>query len=233
MDNNSIGTYQIRHGMEIKDAIKEFLTPGNIDASYPKWRSRLDEHWKLHPDEMEGGSMYDYDFISRPAMAEFRDQAWAKAMDQPYNPRLAENNIYLNNGDNTFSYNLDAVDNIRKKYGSSEFSGEISEHRKGPQYGFEDNITTNGGGVAIQKTPEGLYRMSDIWDIAPLQFYLPKWIEQYAPKPVKKALNTKTGKKILQPIKDMDVVKLLGGDPFKLDMVWDPENPRFFETIED
>ena len=143
---------------------------------------------------------------------------------------MAQNDIYLSNGDGTYSYNLDAVDRIRKANNSSEFSGEISEHRNGPQYGFEDNITTNGGGVGIQKTPEGFYRMTDVWDIAPLQHYLDGWIKKL-PMSVQDVLKTEKGQRLVKKVKDIDAVKLLGGDPFKLDMTWDPNDPRFFEYV--
>lgn len=232
-DDAAMGTYKIRHGQELKDAAKEFLTPGHIDTYYPKWRQRFDEHMALHPEEAsQGGITLDYDYFSRPSIMEFRDHAWAKAMRQPYNPRLAQDNIYLYNGDGTYSYDLNAVDRIRKKHGLGEFSGEISEHSKGPQYGFEDSITDNGGGVNIRKTPEGLYRMTDVWDIAPLQFYLDNWISKL-PMSLQDVLKTEKGRKIVNKIKNMDVVKPLGGDPFTLDMTWDPNDPRFFEYVED
>lgn len=223
-----LGTYHINKGMEMKDAIREFFTPGNVDTQYPRWRQRIDEHWALHPEEAtEGGSVYKGDFIPRGAAVEFRDQAFAKALDQPYNPRLAENNVYLSNGDGTYSYNLDNVDKVRKQYGDIGFSGELAPHRKYSS-GYEDNITTNGGGVAIEKLPEGLYRMTDTWDIAPLQHYLPLWIEKL-PMSVQDILKTQRGQQLVDKVKNIDAIKVLGGDPFKLDFVWNPEDARFYE----
>lgn len=225
----NIGTFKINKSREIKDAAKDFFTPKRIDTSYPNWKRRYDEHIARTPEEADMANMYDYDVITAPAWMEFRDQAWAKAMRQPESDRWTAN-IYKDNGDGTVRYDLDAVDEIRKKYDSSEFSGAITEHRKGAKYGYEDNITTNGGGVNISTTPEGYYRMQDVWDIAPMQKYFDMWFpKDQMPSLVQKAMNTKKGQQAIKNIKNFDLVKFFGGDPFKLDMTWNPNDPRFFE----
>lgn len=214
--NNNLGSYKINKRAEIKDMAKDFFTPGKIDTTYPKWKKRYDEHIAKHPEDASKYLEYDYDNISAPAMMEFRDQAWAKAMRQPDNDRWAAK-IYKDNGDGTVSYDLDAVDKIRTKYGSGEFSGEVSEGLNG--IGFDDNITTNGGGVNITKNPDGTYRMRDLWDIQPMKATMDDMLKGLA---VPELL-----KKPLRKLGNTEVVSTLHGDPFMLDIVWDPRDPRF------
>lgn len=221
-----MGDFHISKKNEIRDTAKQFFTPGSIDTSYPRWLQRFDEHIAKNPHDATMQSIYDYDTIETPAIMAFRDQAWAKAMRQPESERW-QANIYKDNGDGTWSYDLDAVDKIRKGHGNP-FSGEVSEGPLG--IGFADNITTNGGGVGITRLPDGRYRMQDVWDIAPMQYYFDTFFpREKMPSIVKKAMDTPTGKKAVEKIKNFDVVKFFGGDPFKLDMRWDPNDPRFFE----
>lgn len=229
--NQDLGTFQIRKFPEIVDTAKEFFTPKKIDVSYPKWKQRYDQHLAAHPEEANLGTMFDYDNITLPAAMEMRDQAWAKAMRQPSSDRWTAN-IYKDNGDGTVSYDLDAVDAIRTKYGSGAFSGEISEHPFDPN-AYADNITTNGGGVNITKNPDGTYRMQDIWDTQPLLSRINSLLN---PDPYLEPTNMQKVaselppfiRKGLKKVGEIDAVDFLGGDPFKLDMSWDPMNKRFW-----
>lgn len=218
-DNARLGTYYINKGNEIKGTVKDFLTPGKIDTSYPKWKRRYDEHLAQHPEERTTYNMYDDDTIFTPAIMEMRDQAWAKAMRQPDSPRW-QRNIYKDNGDGTWSYDLDAVDEIRRTHGGGEFSGLPSGNGSG---GFADNITTNGGGVNITEYPNGYYRMQDVWDLHPLPELIKKYFSDVSNPYIKKGLDKAS---------EIDLVKFFGGDPFKLDMLWDSNDPRFFMEVE-
>ena len=97
--------------------------------------------------------------------AGFRDVAWRKYLG------LNENSpLYVDNGDGTFSYNLDYIQNTNKTSYARYLNPEDKNMFTSPV--INDYVTGNGGNVAskIIYKPEGSYnRIEDIWDLHPFK----------------------------------------------------------------
>lgn len=97
--------------------------------------------------------------------AGFRDVAWRKYLG------LNENSpLYMDNGDGTFSYNLDYIQNTNKSSYSRYLNPE--DKKMFTSTVIEDYVTGNGGNVAskIIYKPKGSYnRIEDIWDLHPFK----------------------------------------------------------------
>lgn len=214
--NSNLGGYKINHKKEVISAIKDFLTPGEIDISYPKWLEKFDNYMALHPEE----KLPQYFGMSPEAMLYFRDQAWAKALKQPDNPSWHK--IYKDNGNGTYRYDMPTVAALRRHFGEKDFSGFYPI--KGESGSWLDGITSNGGKVNLElyEIPKDKYgrdilaRMTDTWDLQPFA------------APANKILDSKYGKKLPESIKatiknigDYELIEqFFGGDPFRLDNSW-------------
>lgn len=201
------------HRQEVKDVLKEFFTPKRIDTStskYPKWYERAMEYIESNPDAKVGP-------MPLKNVVQYRDEAWRLATNQK--PRLG---LYKANGDGTYSYNMELID---KMEGGPKLRDIFVKPTSESEGVANDMFTTNGGFVGIKLGPHnvsqmGLYKgtqyadkpsftMIDRWDLQPFKdsnrSFIP-WI-------------TKMGTqypKIFGRLKDIEVLKPLGGNPFIL-----------------
>lgn len=183
---------------EIINALKETLLfgkPQPTEGVVVPWIANLDVKGNL-------SNLYNSRTGMTPnAFIRFRDQAWRKAMRQPeldFEPQ-----IYRDNGDGTFSYDLDAVNKIRRQSGSTEITNPSAKDLKTTYAGKEYNadvITQNGGFVGVTKDKSGNEYMYDIWDLQPFKDdYRSLW---------------PWGTKNLPFIKNIEAVDALRGNPF-------------------
>ena len=136
-----------------------------------------------------------------------RDQAWRKAMRIPSRP--GEPQIYKPNGDGTFSYDYNAIDNlvekannIRQDNGLLEIKDQdrpyaipAQEPKVGESILIEDpTLGKNGGHGTLTHNKNGTYSFYDKWDLHPLERY--KWVPKV--------------------LRQQDWVSAVGGFPFEL-----------------
>lgn len=89
----------VDRGKEVKNIFKSFATREKINVNeYPSWY--YDQRFP-HPT------------LSRKAWNEFRDEAFRKYLGLPKRPN---HNLYLSNGDGTFSYNTEYIDELRHMF---------------------------------------------------------------------------------------------------------------------
>ena len=200
----------MNHKQELKDMIKEFLTPKRINTStnfYPKWYQRAIQYGKQHP-EQRGFGQIDFEPVIK-----FRDEAWRLATNQK--PRLG---LYKANGDGKYNYDMNIVEQIKGKRPFELIVKPYSENSGVTS----DQITSNGGFMGIKlgphKVSEGLYSdtkyagrpsfsIKDTWDLQPFKD------EQRTFFP----FITRLGKnypKIFGKLRNFEVLKPLGGNPF-------------------
>lgn len=205
----------MNHKQEIKNMVKDIFTPKKINTStdtYPEWYKRAMAYTETHPEKSFGPLKFK-DVIK------FRDEAWRLATNQK--PRLG---LYKPNGDGTYSYNMDLVKQIRGmgKDEPMDFLVKPTSQNTGV---LNDHITSNGGFMGIrlgphQVSPKGFYRgttyagkpsftIEDVWDLQPFKDVG----RTFAPTITK--LGTRYPK-IFGHLKDMEVLKPLGGNPFTL-----------------
>ena len=200
------------HKQELKDMIKEFFTPKRINTStdvYPKWYQRAIQYGKQHPEQ---GGIQQIDF---EPMLKFRDEAWRLATNQK--SRLG---LYKANGDGTYSYDMDIVEQIGRRRPLELFVKPYSESSGVTT----DQITSNGGYMGIKLGPYKVsgslysgteyagkpsFSIEDVWDLQPFKD------EQRTFFP----LITKLGKeypRIFGKLRNIEVLKPLNGNPFKV-----------------
>ena len=208
---NDIRLPFMNHKQEMIDAAKEFFTPKRINTStsiYPRWYKRAMNWADKNPSKNPFPMSDSFKDIVR-----YRDDAFRLATNQK--PRR---NLYLSNGDGTYRYNMQLVTSPRK----SMLVQKLSPTKA---VGI-DPITGNGGFGTYTfdlplnlrpypNRPEILYAgkpgftFTDTWDIQPFKDVS----RTYSP------LITKLGTKypyIFGKLKNIEVLKTLGGNPFKL-----------------
>lgn len=188
------------------------------DIATPAWRSRvetklaeLDWHNKYNPN--------GYDIIptiSNKNLLDNREDALRLAFG--FKPKT---NLYVPNGDGTYSYNLDLVysqnpkalhkegfnvapdGTVTTRYTYTPKTFDLSPIGK-PYKGYGDNLAYNGGGIEYAEK-DGVSYLTDVWDLQPFkdEFRLPsfsgaKLIHKYTP--------------------DLEVLNTLGGKPFTFQM---------------
>lgn len=232
----------MNHKNEIKDIIKEFITPKRINTSnttYPKWYQRAMEYAeKAKPERGFGNNGMSFENLIK-----YRDEAWRLATNQK--PRLG---LYKPNGDGTYSYNMDVINQLEggpkvrtfivKNAGNdlyTDFNGMKLPTIKDSAIAL-DEFASNGGFTNMKLGPHKLYpttnknlssvgkpsfTIEDIWDLQPFKdahrtFY----------KPITD-LGTKYPK-IFGKLKDIEVLEPLGGNPFKLKQTFPEGTARIF-----
>lgn len=151
---------------EIKDWLKDAIDlrhNWNIDVSpnvEPKWKTRLlDNNWRSpNPD-------ININEIS--LLSDFREEAWRKALKLP-----SKYPLYLDNGDGTWRYNTNFINQRRSLYGNNtpvekEPVIVINGSRHSPSFLSGDTFTMNGGYTRMINNGNGTYTMQDRWDIHP------------------------------------------------------------------
>lgn len=190
--NNSIASDTKSKRKQIFEWATDVLSGRKIDTNkVPEWKVNLSNHNSEKIDFTTG--------LNSPALAEFRDQAYRKALR--LSPRNESNNIYKLNADKkTYSYDEDVISSIRKKNNADPIPSKekiLSPDDKG-NYG--DRYTLNGGYVSILDTPNGIY-MYDKWDLHPFSDYRTIW---------------KWGTEHIPGLKNFNASKWLGMDQFIL-----------------
>lgn len=119
--------------------------------------------WKRNLENFEPEKINPKTKLNNKANAEFRDQAYRKALR--LNPRDENKNIYTKNADGkTYSYNKN-VEKIRKETNSGPTPSSDSFISESGDVG--DYITGNGGWVSKVEEPDGSVYMYDKWDLHP------------------------------------------------------------------
>lgn len=190
--------YSNQHPSDTKSKKKQFfewitdvVSGRKIDTNeVPEWKKNLENFSPEKIDSKIG--------LNSKAYAEFRDQAYRKALK--INPRNESKNIYTRNADGkTYSYN-ENVEKIRKETNSNPTpSSDIFVPDSKGNIG--DYITGNGGWVSRIEEPDGSVYMYDKWDLHPFSDGRTLW---------------KWGSKNIPGLKKLSVSKILGMDEFEL-----------------
>lgn len=182
---------------EIKDWLKDAIDlrhNWNIDVSptaVPKWKTRLLDANNYDPE------------IS--LMSDFREEAYRKALKLP-----SKYPLYLDNGNGTWRYNTDFINQRRKLYAQPTLNQDptfvIDGSPNNASFLSGDTFTGNGGYVRMVNNYNGTYTMQDRWDIHPFSD--------------DRALFTFPGSK------HVEMMQVLDGNPFMLNHTF---RPRYFE----
>lgn len=184
---NEVG---INHNLELTNAAKDIFNPLRWKELYQRTSVNGEPVWmtnmKGRPVTLKDGTvisnpnhLYVTDeafgsgdnMINGRTMMQFRDDAWRKAMRLRQRPG---HDLYVSNGDGTYSYNMDYVNRVRRANGDYEF--DVMEVPRTPAdrkaaYGYYepiDQVTGNGGFTnEWQFNPDGTYSFTDIWDLQP------------------------------------------------------------------
>lgn len=176
---------------EIKNTLKEtFLSLGRQDVDGPApWMRNVNS-----------GLLEGQFRNSSATNIRLRDQAVRKAMK--LDPRRTEPQIYVENPDGTYSYDVEAINKIKNQTGGATINGNFSSNDlqlKSGAYG--DYFTGNGGYVGVTRDGTGTY-MEDVWDLQPFQ-------DEY------RSLWT-WGTKHIPGLKNFEGIQFLRGNPFKV-----------------
>lgn len=130
---------------------------------YPRNTNEVPEYINSN---MKSLSSYNTHGITPEGMVMFRDAAYRKYLGLPERPG---HNLYLPNGDGTYSYNIDYVNKIRTGFGGTKFNPSDFESYRTPKGNYGDVITSNGGIVSYnrQALDNGTIKHSikDDWDL--------------------------------------------------------------------
>lgn len=175
---------------EIREWVADIVSGRKIDTNdIPKWKTYLENYSSMDSHGRIG--------LNNKASAEFRDQAYRKALR--LNPRNKSKNIYTKNPDGkTYSYN-ENVEKIRKETNSGPTPSSDSFISKSGPVG--DYITGNGGWVSKVEGPDGSIYMYDKWDLHPFSDHRTIW---------------KWGSKNIPGLRKFNASKWLGMDEFVL-----------------
>lgn len=165
---------------EAKNILRSFIKREKIDIN-------ADPVWISEGIGKTTGKGYNMPYLSSKAETQFRDDAFRKYLGLPERPG---HNLYLDNGDGTWSYNNNYVQTIRRRYPTSRdiiynmdnktTAGvprqpvvfvEPSELglplKPNKPYLAGDFLTGNGGMVSYSELGNGTSQLFDIWDVQP------------------------------------------------------------------
>lgn len=189
--------YGNQHPSDTKSKRKQVLEWAGDVISGRKIDTNDIPEWKRNLENFEAGKINPKTKLNNKANAEFRDQAYRKALR--LNPRDENRNIYTKNADEkTYSYNKN-VEKIRKETNSGPTPSSDSFISESGDVG--DYITGNGGWVSKVKEPDGSVYMYDKWDLHPFSDDRTLW---------------KWGSKNIPGLKNFNASKWLGMDEFIL-----------------
>ena len=195
-----------------KTFVKSLLTGKEADVSIPKWDINAEFNNPID------------DIISRNT----RDDAWRKYLGLP-----ETHNMYIQNPDGTYRYNLDKIAEIEGYPVNSDMlytdfrpkiyrDKEPSSLSKGYDFitGAGGNLTGNYADI-IGKRPDGRFdgiqTIEDVWDLQPLQepaSHLARELELKYPLLKKKpfAFIPKT----IRKVGNIEIAPIVGGKPFTM-----------------
>ena len=194
---------------ELKNMIKDFFHP-------LKWKPNENPRWKeiIQQNGTESNLILD---MPNGAAAEFRDMIYRKALRFPENKN---GTIFVDNGDGTLGVNIDKINTIRKKYGGQDYNGRLVQFvnkTNGNSFLSGDNVAGVGGctrATAYPNIENPQYVISeDVWDIQPFQDWRSIW---------------KWGTKHVPGLKNLEMIKLLGGKPPKV--IFKVDNPKLLKA---
>lgn len=212
--------FGIKKGRELRDTVIGFITGRHLNDTNPAWKKRLLEYIEAHPEAAQNYS--NPSGLSLKGTINFRDEAWRLAT----NKNKYKGKLYKLNPNGTYSYDLNEVERIRAATGSTPFKGGniVLKGNTPENVGIpitriaNDPVTFNGGFVSVETIPERLissnnqyylgtpsYTIRDVWDLQPFK----DSFRSFGGKVVHKLMPKK--------LKNMEVLKALGGNPFVLE----------------
>ena len=166
---------------EAKNIVKSFIKREKIDID-------ADPVWMKEGIGKATGKGQNMPYLSSEAETQFRDDAFRKYLGLPERPG---HNLYLDNGDGTWSYNNNYVQAVRRKYPTKAdilynlkhniISGrprrpivyvkeslEVGRPLKpNKSYLAGDFLTGNGGMVSYSELGNSTSQLFDVWDVQP------------------------------------------------------------------
>lgn len=196
-----------------KTFVKSLLTGKEADVSIPKWDAASEDvfdrnHYKVESDT--------------------RDDAWRKYL------RLPEtHNMYIQNSDGTYRYNLDKIVKIQERpvyanLNNADFRPKVYRDKE-PYKRFkgQDWVTSAGGGLTgnyvdvIRKRQDGYFdaiqTIEDVWDLQPLQKSASHMATDLEYKyPILKKKPFTFIPKTIRKIGNIEIGPIVGGKPFTM-----------------
>lgn len=148
--DNQLPSDNVPRKEQIKNMLKDALSTKKIDTNKePKWKIAV--------------AQSNYGERAAPVLADFRDEAYRKALRLP-----SKYPLYLDNGDGTVRYNSAYV---KSRYNAVGYDTPehlpVTRYTNGDSFLSGDHIGHNGGYVNMVNNHDGTYTMNDVWDLHP------------------------------------------------------------------